>query len=76
MTEPDLPFIKQEPENNPESNEVAPPSPDVKNTLPDHEPLENVDMETFICPVCGKPFNTKAELDLHIAKNHGQTREA
>jgi hypothetical protein len=75
MTEPDLPFIKPGSENNPETNEVTPPSPDVKNTMPNHEPIEKEDIEAFICPICKKTFNTKDELDLHISKNHGQKRE-
>jgi protein-disulfide isomerase len=73
MTEPDLPYIKPTPEIPPETNEVTPPSPDVKNPLPNHEPLEKMENEDFICPVCRKTFNTKADLDLHIAKSHGQT---
>jgi uncharacterized Zn-finger protein len=75
MTESDLPYVKPEPEIAPETNEVIPPSPDVKNPLPDHEPIEKEEMEAFICPVCGKSFKTKADLDLHIAKNHGQTKK-
>jgi hypothetical protein len=76
MTEPDLPAVKPVPEIPPETNEVIPPSPDVKNPLPNHEPIEKEETEDFICPVCGKPFKTKADLDLHIAKNHGQTKKA
>jgi hypothetical protein len=76
MTESDLPYVKQAPEIPPETNEIIPPSPDVKNPLPDHEPIENVETGAFICPVCGKSFNTKAELDVHIAKNHRQTQKA
>ncbi len=40
MTEPDLPYPKPGPEIPPETNEVIPPSPDVKNPLPNHEPIE------------------------------------
>ncbi len=76
MTESDLPFIKPGPENSSEQYEVAPPSPDVENSLPDHEPIEKEDIEAFVCPICRKSFNTKDELDLHITKNHGQKREA
>ena len=75
MTEPDLPYVKPEPEIPPETNEVVPPSPDVKNPLPNHEPIEKMENEDFICPVCGESFSTKADLDLHIAKNHGQTKK-
>ena len=73
MTEPDLPYPKPAPEIPPETNEPIPPSPDVRNPLPKHEPIEKLETEAFVCPVCGKSFNTKADLDLHIAKNHGQT---
>jgi hypothetical protein len=76
MTEPDLPYIKPGLEIPPETNELIPPSPDVKNPLPDHEPTEKSEIEAFICPVCRKPFNNKADLDLHMAKDHGQTKKA
>jgi hypothetical protein len=72
MTEPDLPYVKPIPEIPPETNEVIPPSPDVKNPLPNHEPNEKEETEAFMCPVCGKSFNTKAELDLHTEKDHWQ----
>jgi uncharacterized Zn-finger protein len=76
MTESDLPYIKPESEIPPEANEVVPPSPDVKNPLPYHDPLEKEEMEAFICPVCGKSFSAKADLDLHMSKNHRQTKKA
>ena len=76
MTEPDLPYVKPEPAIPAETNELIPPSPDVKNPLPNHEPIENVETEAFVCPVCGKFFNTKADLDLHMSKNHGQIKKA
>lgn len=76
MTESDLPYIKPESEIPPEANEVVPPSPDVKNPLPYHDPIEKEETAAFICPVCGKSFSTKADLDLHMAKNHGQTKKA
>jgi hypothetical protein len=76
MTEPDLPYIKPAPEIPPETNELIPPSPDVNNPLPNHEPIEKVLPEAFVCLVCGKPFNTKADLDLHMSKNHGQIKKA
>ena len=76
MTEPDIPYPKLGPEIAPETNEPIPPSPDVKNPLPKHEPIEKEKNEDFICPVCGKSFNTKAELDLHIEKTHGRIKKA
>jgi hypothetical protein len=76
MTEPDLPTIKPAPEIPPETNELISPSPDVKNKLPNHEPIEKEVTEDFICPVCGKFFNTKADLDLHMLKDHGQIKKA
>ena len=76
MTEPDLPYVKPTAEIPPETNEIIPPSPDVKNPLPNHEPIEKVETGAFICPVCGKSFNTKSELDFHMAKNHKQTQKA
>jgi hypothetical protein len=76
MTEPDLPYVKPAPEIPPETNELIPPSPDVKNKLPNHEPIEKEATADFICPVCGKPFDTKADLDLHMLKDHGQLKKA
>jgi hypothetical protein len=76
MTEPDLPSFKPELEIPPEKNGVIPPSPDVKNPLPDHEPIEKEETEDFICPICGKSFRTKADLDLHIEKDHAQINKA
>jgi uncharacterized Zn-finger protein len=76
MTEPNVPYVKPEPEIPPEKNEVIPPSPDVKNPLPEHEPIEKMENEDFICPVCGESFSTKADLDLHMEKNHGQINKA
>ncbi len=76
MSEPDLPFAKPVPEIAPETNEVIPPSPDVENPLPNHEPIEKEETEAFVCPVCGKSFSTKADLDLHVEKDHGQISKA
>ena len=76
MPEPDLPAVKPELEIPPETNEVIPPSLDVKNPLPNHEPIEKEETEDFICPVCGKSFSTKSDLDLHIEKDHGQLTKA
>ena len=76
MTEPELPYPKPAPEIPPETNELIPPSPDVTNPLHKHEPIEKEATEAFICLVCGKSFNTKAELDLHIEKDHGQINKA
>jgi hypothetical protein len=76
MTESDLPYVKPVPEISPETNEVVPPLPDVKNPLPNHEPSEKEETEAFVCPVCGKSFSTKADLDLHMEKDHGQINKA
>jgi hypothetical protein len=76
MTESDLPYIKPGPEIPSETNELIPPSPDVKNLLPNHDPNEKGETEDFICPVCGKSFNTKADLDQHMEKNHGKIKKA
>ena len=76
MTESDLPFIKPGPEIPSETNELIPPSPDVKNPLPNHDHSEKGETENFICPVCGKSFNTKADLDQHMEKSHGQKKKA
>jgi len=74
MTEPDLPYLKPVPEP-PETNEDLSPSPDVKNPLPDHEPIEKNELEGFVCPICGRSFKTKVDLDLHIVTEHKQTKK-
>jgi hypothetical protein len=76
MTESDLPYIKPELEIPSETNGVTPPSPDVKNPLPHHDPNEKLETEAFICPVCGKSFQSKTDLDWHVAKKHGQIKKA
>jgi hypothetical protein len=75
MTESDLPYLKPEPVIPPEANEVAQPSPDIKNPLPNHDPIEKDETEVFICPVCRKSFNNQTDLDLHLTKNHWQTKK-
>ena len=37
--------------------------------------IDEVETDTFICPICGKSFKTKVDLDLHIAANHKQTKK-
>jgi len=74
MTEPDLPYLKPVPEP-PETNEDLSPSPDVKNPLPEHEPIEKNEPEGFVCPICGRSFKTKGDLDLHIIPEHKQTKK-
>ncbi len=74
MTEPELPAVK--PESKIPQDEVIPTSPDVKNPLPNHEPIEKEETWDFVCPVCGKSFNTKADLDLHMEKDRGQINKA
>jgi hypothetical protein len=76
MTESDLPLIKPAPEISPEMDETISPSSDVKNPLPNHDPIEEMEVGVFDCSICGQPFNTKAELDLHMVKIHGQTKKA
>jgi hypothetical protein len=70
MTEPDLPYITPPPELPPETKETMQPSPDVANPLPDHESIENTETTLFTCPICGKSFKTKFDLDFHIAMEH------
>ncbi len=75
MTEPDLPYIKPPPELPPETKETMQPSPDVANPLPEHEPIEVVETDAFICPICGKSFKTKVDLDLHLAVDHKEAKK-
>ena len=75
MTEPDLPYITPPPELPPETKETMEPSPDVANPLPVHEPIEKIENEPFECPICGKTFSTKKELDIHIEIYHKQAKK-
>jgi len=75
MTESDLPYITPPPELPPETNENILPSPDVENPLPSHDPIEKIETGTFDCPICGKSFSTKANLDLHMATVHKKSKE-
>jgi Zinc finger, C2H2 type len=75
MTEPDLPYITPPPELPAETKEEIQPSPDVENPLPTHEPLEDTDTDPLVCPICGRIFKTKTELELHIATIHTQIKK-
>ena len=76
MTESDLPFIKPTQEISSETDEIVSPSSDLKNPLPTDEPIEKMEAGVFDCSICGHPFNTKADLDLHMATIHRQTKKA
>jgi hypothetical protein len=76
MTESDLPFIKPGQEISSETDEIISPSSDVKTPLPNHEPIEKMEAGVFDCSICGQPFNTKADLELHLATIHRQTKKA
>jgi acyl-CoA synthetase (NDP forming) len=75
MTESDLPYIKPESEIPPEANEVVPPSPDVKNPLPYHDPIEKEETAAFICPVCGNPSVPRLILICIWQKTMGKQRK-
>ena len=76
MTESDLSFIKPAQEISSETDEIISSSSDVKNPLPNHEPIEKMEAGVFDCSICGQPFNTKADLELHLATIHRQTKKA
>jgi hypothetical protein len=76
MTEPDLPYIKPVPEIPPETDEALSPTSDVKNPLHNHEPIEKMETGALDCPICGRSFKTKVDLDLHIIMEHKQTKKA
>jgi hypothetical protein len=76
MIESDFPTLNQCRKFLQKQMKLFPPSPDVKNQLPDHEPIEKEKKEVFICPVCRKSFSIKADLDLHTEKDRGQINTA
>jgi len=69
MTEPDFPYKKPQPENPPEENDI-PTSPDIKNPKIEEQPIEQEEAGLFRCRICGRSFNTQAELDLHMGTSH------
>jgi hypothetical protein len=70
MSEPDYPYPKKPLEPAEGRTKAPPPMPPPEPPTPPSPPFSNVPPSKFTCHVCGKIFNTKEELTLHIETVH------
>ena len=73
LTESDFPYEKKP--NDPFDDLTAPAPPDDSLESPDQQPsslppMDNPTSNKSICQICGKVFNTKEELTLHLETEH------
>jgi len=73
LTEPDFPFEKKP--NDQFNDLIAPSPPDGSLESPDQQPsslppMDNPTSNKYTCQICGKVFNTKEELTLHMETKH------
>ncbi|MGD6852527.1 MAG: C2H2-type zinc finger protein [Candidatus Bathyarchaeia archaeon] len=73
MTEPDYPYPKQP--NPAEAPTSPPPMPPPEPSPPSPPPMSSPAPRKFTCQVCGKVFNSKEELTLHIETVHGSPKK-
>ena len=76
LTESDFPYEKKP--NDPFNDLIATSPPDGSFESPDQQPsslppMDNPTPNTFTCQICGKVFNTKEELILHLETEHQST---
>jgi hypothetical protein len=79
LTEPEFPYKKKgrEPEQ-PIKDSIEPPppeSPPQPPPPPNPPPLGYPGTKRFTCPTCGKVFNTKEELTMHVETTHLTTKK-
>jgi hypothetical protein len=71
MSEPDYPYPKKPVEPVEDNIAAPPPMPPPEPPIPPSPPPLNTAAPTkFTCQVCGKVFNSKEELTLHIQTVH------
>jgi 5-methylcytosine-specific restriction endonuclease McrA len=72
LTEPEFPYEKKQ--NDPFNDLIAPSPPDGSLESPDQQsslpPMDNPTPNKFTCQICGKVFNTKEELTMHLETEH------
>ena len=72
MTESDFPYEKKP--NDPFDDLTAPVPPDGSLESPDQQPslppMDNPTPNKVTCQICGKVFNTKEELTMHLETEH------
>jgi hypothetical protein len=78
LTEPDFSYGKKP--NDPFDDLIAPSPPDGSLESPDQQPsslppMDNPTPNTVICQICGKVFNTKEELTMHMETEHQSSKK-
>jgi hypothetical protein len=75
LTEPDYPYPKQP--NPAEAPATAPPPmpPPEPPLPPSPPPLSSPTPTKYTCQVCGKVFNSKEELTIHVETVHGSPKK-
>ena len=72
LTEPDFPYEKKP--NESFNDLIAPSPPDGSLESPDQQPslppMDNPTPNKVTCQICGKVFNTKEELTMHLETEH------
>jgi hypothetical protein len=70
LSEPDYPYPKRPNEPVEDTFEAPPPMPPPEPPTPPSPPFSNTAPTKFTCQICGKVFNTKEELVMHMETVH------
>jgi hypothetical protein len=78
LTESNFPYEKKP--DDPFDDLTAPAPPDGSLESPDQQPsslppMDNPTSNKSICQICGKVFNTKEELIMHLETEHQNTKK-